>query len=70
MLSIAVMVSVGATPLTVVSEKSMPQGVEVSLAVPPVELTHEAKMSASVLSSMAGTVMPAGTLVPGARPVA
>lgn len=69
-LSIAAMVFVGAgLGETVVREKSEPQS-EPSPAVPPVELTHAARISASVLSWSLGTVKPVGRFAPGEVPVA
>jgi len=53
-------------PGGVAAEKRLPQAVE----APPVELTHGARMSASVLILLSGTVpLPAGVLV-SASPVA
>jgi len=52
----------------VVSVNKLPQEVE-SPAVPPVELRQAERISARVLISVVGTVMPEGTFRPGVAPV-
>ncbi len=61
--------SVGAVPpVGVAAAKSAPHG-DPSPAVPPAELMQVARMSAKVLISITGTVVPLGTLRPGTLPV-
>ena len=59
----------GVRPVGVVSEKRLPQG-ELSPAVPPAELMQTERMLPMVLICSIGTVVPAGTPVPGDVPVA
>jgi hypothetical protein len=65
----AIVVLVGAGPLAgVVRAKRLPHGVE-SPAVPPPELMQTERISAKLMISAVGTVMPGGTFKPGVVPV-
>ena len=65
----AIAVFVGAGPLAgVVRAKRLPHGVE-SPAVPPPELMQTEMISARLMISAVGTVMPGGTFRPGVVPV-
>src|SRR6185437_9157193 len=66
----AVMVSVGYTVPAALGArlKRVPHG-ELSPAVPPLELMHCSRMSASVLISAVGSVAPVGSVGPGVVPL-